>query len=505
MSSRFRRHLIAEAVRLEEDRRGAVFNEPLADTRARALRGDFAERILERAACTELGQRLQPLLTRVLSLQVGLILAMLVFAGLLGASTAALVLGRAPHVDIGWALLSLLGLQTLMLGVWLMALLLWTLSGRGRHRPAIRGVAGIGYWMLVLPRLFGARSARSPDLTDLLVANAAFLQRGGLGRWLASLLTHGFWVAFGLGAFLVCLLSFSMRQYDFVWGTTLLQEEQVLFWVVALGAPAQAVGWTMPDATTVLSSRIGLEDLVGRSLWSAWLLWVLLAYGILPRLLLVLWSGWQVRRALVGLSLDTTLPGYARLAERLRVPSRGMGIVDPAPQPVVRHGIGLGRSHRLHVPVRTLFVIGHEGDPDTRHWPPTLPGVDWKILGRADDRQQQADLFAALESGQETPRILLVLCWLARTPDRGTERFLRHLREHAQAPVWVLLEQGVLQCSRVNDPRLRREQWRQTCLRAGVEVLFDVDLQHPDAPGNQTLLEALYSWSAGPAQMNRSA
>src|SRR3546814_12643603 len=66
--------------------------------------------------------------------------------------------------------------------------------------------------------------------------------------------------------------------------------------------------------------------------WSSWLIGCVVVYGLLPRLVCLAVSLYLTKTRLAGLTLDTGLPGYAELRDRLAPVSENTGI-DAAPTP----------------------------------------------------------------------------------------------------------------------------------------------------------------------------
>ncbi|WP_122831029.1 DUF2868 domain-containing protein, partial [Pseudomonas viridiflava] len=89
----------------------------------------------------------------------------------------------------------------------------------------------------------------------------------------------------------------------------------------------------VPDESMIRAS--GDSALIvesGRQAWAAWLVGVLLVYGIVPRLILALVCVWRWRIGRASLSLDLTLPGYSQLRERLMPSSERLGVSVAAPE-----------------------------------------------------------------------------------------------------------------------------------------------------------------------------
>lgn len=456
---------------------GRILEDPAAEAQAREAGGDFEQRIVHRATAMHAGWKHAEAWDRIRQAQGWVLAAAVLMALLTGISAAAAVFRDQSMVNIVWALATLLGLQLIMLVLWCLLILV---------RPAVSGGGGLGRAFMTGAHALGRRLYRGHETTVTLAAIFGLLRRDGLGRWIASLITHGLWTAFCVGALSWSTFELSVRQYDFAWGTTLLSEGTFVTLITVLGAPAEALGWLTPDAELVRASRLGAEVPAGREQWSALLLSVLLLYGLLPRLLLSILSVALATRAARRLRLDTTLPGYARLSDRLAARAHSIGVVDPQP-PDVRDASAPTtlRPGPIQGPI---LLIGLELERGEEGWPPRLPGIEWFTLGRADDRIQRQDVLSALRFQARPPGVVLVICSLARTPDRGAESFLVSVREVARAPVWAVLDEGDVLQMRGGDRAERACQWRERVGRAGLDYVLEANLDDARHPGSRELM-----------------
>ena len=178
--------------------------------------------------------------------------------GLAGMAAAGGVLGRAPEVNILVAFGTLVGIQSV-------ALLVWIVFALRPRRPA----AGGGLPGLALRGLLRRWSARRDAGTrDAALAWLDLHAGGRLGFWTLSGLSHLFWLTFTAAALAALTWWLSVRQYDFVWGTTILDETTVLAAVDVLGRLPAAAGFTVPDAELIRGSRTGVTEPAGRVAWS---------------------------------------------------------------------------------------------------------------------------------------------------------------------------------------------------------------------------------------------
>jgi hypothetical protein len=386
-------------------------------------------------------------------------------------------------VNIGWALSALLGLQLLMLLLWVVFTLYRPKGGGGTlGRTALAAVHGLG-----------RRLSRRPESGVVLSASVGLLRRGGLGRWIASALTHGLWAMFCLGALIGAVFALSVRQYEFVWGTTLLTEGSFVALVAMLGAPAQWLGWPVPDAEVVRASRIGVEAAVGREplVRAPACCRSLLFYGLLPRTAVdpLERNCWSRRAA------QPAAAGHqpAGLCAAVGAP----GSPRPVRSACWIHGRATSRRHCVRrCPEGRRPEPVHRRSPADRAWsssgtasawPPRLPGCGRGARSGVPMTARSATTCWLALRARDANRP--VWCWcscsLARTPDRGAERFLVAVREQARGAGMGPARRGPSSGGPRHRPtRKRVHHWQQAgARRAGLDYVLEVNLDDPRHAG----------------------
>ncbi|MHA6491990.1 DUF2868 domain-containing protein [Pseudomonas borbori] len=407
---------LSEAIRLREEHAGPL-EDSEANRRACADGGDFARRIQTRALllAERDGQRLALqhwLQGARLALAALLVLALLSGIGL---AAAALGDGQRP-VNVFWALGSLLGLNLVLLAGWLLSLLV--------SRDSAGALGRLWLWL-------SEKLARDAHAAQLAPALLSMLQRHGLSRWSLGLLVNGLWSLALFSALTTLLILLTTRRYGFVWESTILGGETFIGLTQALGALPAMLGFSLPDTALIRASGdSALASEAARLSWAGWLTGVLLVYGLLPRLALALLCLWRWRQGSAALQLDTSLPGYAALRERLQPSSERLGIVDAAPAQLHQPS---AEGHPSHSQGALLVAI--ELDP-LRPWPPALP-KDVADGGIVDSREQRQRLLAQLT--RFPPARLVIACDPRRSPDRGSLALLGELTRCAGATrIWLL-------------------------------------------------------------------
>ena len=438
--------VIAEAVRLIEE------VGPLDD--AAALREALAQpspddvtRISRRALA--LGQRigLQTELTRARHwapwIAVGLV-ALIVMAGL--GLTGSVVGGSERRINIMTALVSLLGVHIL-------TLLLWLLGLAGPWR-SFNGSLG-WVWLALTARVAGGRHGQAPAL---LRAATELLTRARLLPWAFGLVSHAIWALSFVVVLAALLFALAFRSYTLSWETTILEPGFFVRGVQVLGWLPGWLGFPVPDAATVLMSPGPIGASVssggsGQRAWAWWLTGCIVVYGLLPRLFFVALAAWIWRRRRGALQPDLSLPYYRKLLARFEALAPAAIVDADGGTAWQRTPDGLSAADASDA----LMLVGFELPPETP-WPPGTPHLDavqtLRIDGSAPARRQLLDTAA-----QVRPRVLVMMCRAASSPDRGIERLLRELLGHCgECRLWL-----------VGETPDGRQRWRRWLHDVGLE------------------------------------
>lgn len=382
---------LTETVRLREEHAGPL-EDLEANRLARSVGGDLPSRIQYRARWLADRDGLTDALRHWLqgarlALIVLVLLAVVSGAGL---AFAALGNGQVP-VNVFWALGSLLGLNLILLFGWALGLLF-----AGEHSASLGRL-----WLWLSEKL--ARDAKAAQLAPALML---LLQRKKLNRWAVGVLVNGLWLLALLSALVIVLMLLATRRYGFVWETTILGGETFVAMTRALGALPALLGFSVPTEDMIRASgdaALNIES--ARQAWAAWLVGVLLVYGILPRLLLALLCLWRWKYGCKALRLDLNLPGYSQLRERLMPSSERLGINDAAPEqlPAIPSSVSALESDGA-------LLVAIELD-DQCPWPPQLPKTvkDAGILDSRESRQKLLDQMSRFpRRGWRLPAIRVV-------------------------------------------------------------------------------------------------
>jgi hypothetical protein len=407
---------LTEAVRLREQHAGPLEDDE-ASRRARASAGDLLTRIKNRALWLAERDGMVSALRHWkqgarLSLIVLAIFAIVSGAGL---AFAALGDGQTP-VNVFWALGSLLGLNLILLISWLSGLLFAGDSATSLGR----------LWLWLSEKL--ARDAQAAQLAPALIL---LLQRKRLNRWVLGTCVNGLWLLALVSALTLLLLLMATRRYGFVWETTILGSDTFVSLTQGLGKLPSLLGFSVPTEDMIRASgdsALVIEN--ARQAWAAWLVGVLVVYGIAPRLILTLLCYGRWRAGRKHLALDLSQPGFAELRERLMPSSERLGVNDAARAQL--HQVQTGTAA---IESEGALLVAIELD-DQRPWPPKLPRsvADAGIL---DSRESRRTLLDQLT--RYPPARLGIACDPRRSPDRGSLALIAELaRCAADTRVWLL-------------------------------------------------------------------
>jgi hypothetical protein len=477
--------LLAEAVAVREQLEPAATDDRSANDVARAVGGDLEQRVIVRAESLPFASPLREAIRHVrqstgLAVFVALILALLG-----GAAAARAVLGvpRDEPVNFFHVLAAALGLQTLLLIVWLVVMCL------PRSAAPAMSIASLGGLVLRAGQALARRVHPGRDYAAAIAAISRTLARGSLGRWTFSAVGHALWLTFNIGCVAMIIFLLSTRQYAFAWETTILSADTYRPLTHAIAALPKLAGFDAPSDAEIDASQWkgdGSINTDASEAWSALLVGSIIVYGFGPRLLLLALSLGQRRAARRAFRLDVGRPEFARLRGALEPPTESTAIVDadaaspvtssaPHPHPAAARPTGLPAIVGFELP---SAVTGSE----RVNWPPRLHGVRWRDLGMADSREDRRRVMDDLSRSPEEPSALLIVCSLTTTPDRGAGAFLAELASTVSRPPLLALTGGQRLRERADHGRLdmRIDDWRGIARSAGIpaERVIEIDLDH---------------------------
>lgn len=479
MANRIGARLLAEAVRIYEQSAGPLADAAAAEAAARAAGGRLEQRILVRARELDRKAGLTAALGHVRA-ALGLVVAgVLVLAAIAGAGAAQAVmgLGGGNVVNFFVVLVVALGLESAMLLLWLVLVTMRSTRAAGLVGRVAADLAG-----------------RVVRLAHRDVAHVAAMRAvGGVmtssayGRWTLGAITHAAWLVFLAALLVMVLFLLSTRSYVFVWETTILSADTYVPLTRWLAAGPTLLGFSAPTADEIRASQwvgSGEQAAVARDAWAKLLVGCIVVYGILPRLVLLVLCLLLRLRAGRRFRLDTARPGYSRLVPRLMPAAEGMGFADSdagtEPRRAhVRHGATVGRVQPD--PGGPVAVLGLELDAPASGWPPPFGTEATLDLGRVQGRQDIRQALDRLRGAAPSPRLLVLVCALTTTPDRGLLAYVDAVMAISAIPLLLLLTGGqrLRDRSTTDGVESRLGDWhalaREAWIDEGAVIELDLD------------------------------
>ncbi len=393
----------------------------------------FIDRLWQRAQCLVDQHELSSILGHAEKISYYARIIVLLIAALLGMTGILYATNDSSTINIYWLLLVLLGFNFVSMLLWLLGISLNIKS----LLASVLAKMGNGLAHL-LPEQKDNKSARKAANHAWLVSHYS----GDIGKWQLSKITHQLWTVYLLTGFAFLVLLLMVRQYDFIWGTTLLPDSAFIQLTDILGTPLNAIGLNIPTADLVYDTRLGASQpltIEHRYRWAQFLLGTLLCFGIAPRLLLLLWSTMMCKRARRHFALDYYLPYYVRLRQQLMpLASHGQIVDADTSPPVIAKAPALApTTHTL--PPETQWVAVELGT--NLNWSPESVTTD-KNLGEVIDRASLSRVLQHLQ--QNKCSVIAVAVDASRPPDRGMQRTISRLMS-ASEQCWLVLLQSQLE------------------------------------------------------------
>ncbi len=451
--------IVSEAVQRIEG--SGLLHDQAELQRAFHARSTRAEQVHERAWL--LGERLglQTELARWRHVAAWTVLGLALLVALAALAAARAVLAPDRSINAVAAFVSLLGWHALMLLLWLLGLL-WPAADAGRV------LAGFSLGRLALGLAARLPIDRGPHALTLLRASAAVLRRARLWSWLSGALSHAIWSLAFVLITAALAFGFAFHAYRLSWETTILSAEFFQRFVQVTGALPAWLGFPVPDAAAV--QRVGSadvrawQDAASQREWAWWLIGCVVAWGLLPRVLLALlsWWRWRAGQARLG-QVDMADPYVRRIVQRLDALAPPPQVIDaerPFATPELPPPSGAPGAPG------SALLIGFELPPELGWPPPGLPELPaLRLAGSARERQAAIDQLAAAR-----PESLLLVLHAPSSPDRGTARFLREALRQAGRGALLLVTADAAAMDAAATSR-----WRDWLAREGFEGVAPLD------------------------------
>ncbi|MCO6557747.1 DUF2868 domain-containing protein [Gilliamella sp. ESL0232] len=400
---------LTETIHLIETEFGQFADQDI-NRQVRAEQISLPDRIVMRAIMLSKQNGLylaQKVLLRSVKLSFALLLLLSVF---LGGSLALGALSQNP-INLYWALFSLLGVHLITLTIWLGSFFLFSNFG---------GSLLIHCWLWLAKKLSQKKTVQQliPAFVELF---------GSRIRWLIGFVLNLFWTVILSCALLVLVVLFSTKHYSFEWQTTLLSSDTIIGLTHYLGYLPSLLGFEIPKDEVIKLSEHALSAGEIRTSWAVWLLGVFIVYGLMLRLLCMVFCGvnWLISSRRIELNISH--PDYQILANRLQSLFVNIEDADKLGQ----------NSHQWHFSTHSIeaaegnFLVAIDVQ-ESWHYPESV-----SFLGFLNTREQRSNILDYL---QLTPaQKLLIAVDTDRAPDRGVLNFINQLiNKSQQTRIWFI-------------------------------------------------------------------
>lgn len=476
---------------------------PIVEHQPASSRKTLEARLDSIASAQDAGDSLRKTIKGIRGWKTALVIILMVLFSASGGLAAAgsLETGESGLVNIFWLLGVVLGIQTILLLLWI----LLAIPGGGLLRRFSGGslmISAIG----TIARTFTPTGAKNRigRRRNIEAAAAAVMHvdfGGARTRWALSSITHLGWTVFNLGLLIAMLVILSVQRFDFGWETTIGNDAafKEVGRVVSI-APA-ALGFTVPSEETFASARIESTTKaqpetppsaeIDRKAFSGLLVGSVVVYGLAPRFILFVFCFAMWKRAIRRWRPDTGSAGFAPLRRWS----------DPS---AVEVEIVLERSLSAEadreVTGTTLrrtsgsAILGLELEPPSCGWPPPC-GATIVDLGVLSSREDRNACIRRIEVAETAPARMVVVVNLMTTPDNGMSRIVERLHAASDgALLKMVLTGGERFRRRVDAGGLaqRITDWRAIvdAPEIGGEVV-ELDLDHLTAETRARLAEVV--------------
>lgn len=431
-----------------------------------------------------------------------IIILMVVFSASGGlAAAASLEAGDSGAVNIFWLLGVVLGIQTILLVVWLIiaipgGALLRRFSGGSLMISAIGAIA-----RAFTPTGSKNRATRRRRV-EAAAAAVMHVDFGGTRtRWALSSITHLGWTVFNLGLLVALLVILSVQRFDFGWETTIGTDSAFKEAGRLVAIAPEAVGFPVPSEERFAAARIGTTTnepaekdpsaTADRKDFSGLLVGSVVVYGLAPRLILFTFCFILWKRATRRWRPDTGSAGFAPL---MRWGARSAVEVEVVLDEPLTTKLGREATGSTLRRSSGSALLGLELEPPSCGWPPPCGAtiIDLGILSSREDRNA---CIRRIEVAETAPTRLVVVVNLVTTPDNGMSRIVQRLHAASDgAMLKMVLTGGERFRNRVDAGALaqRVTDWR--AIIDGPEMngeAVELDLDHLTAETRARLAEVV--------------
>lgn len=365
----------------------------------------------------------------------GVVTLMTVFWLVLG-FVGIITLMQAKELNFFYVLVSILGVHTLMLLLWLGWLVFSPRNKVGLLASLLRPTSLV--------------KNKDPITQAAVQVYENEIQHTGF-KWYISRISHQFWLASLMGMLAALVFMLLVKNYTFTWESTLLQNTAVVKIVEILSYLPNLVGFPTPTPENILEAQTHPQGSMP-IIWFRWamlLIGSLIMYGIVPRF--IVWLLCFIKVKASRTPLDIKQPYYQKILDYWQ-----RGVIDPDDSPVESKPVA--PTARVSQ-AKKLVALLEYAYPD-EHWYQFAGGHNIDYFGILDDRDDMDNMATYLQNN--AVQVLLGIPPQA-LPDRGTMRKLDKIASLAKGGLIVQLlalpQQYLPTLEELQAQHQRREQW----------------------------------------------
>ena len=437
----YQHHLLTEGIRVIED------SAPSKSFNADYSALTFADALSKRTQLAELRYQISPVFKhfeRLFKLFCGLLCFVFLIVGASSVSQF-LVSDSGAQINFFWGIVLFIAPNIISLFVWLFLYLKKdALNSTWLMNLSLSGIT-------LLDKLQHKIHAKNPHYLALF--HYYFEHRFGryMGRVQLSFISHLWWTCYLLGATFALLMVLATHQVDFIWQTTILSEDVFAQLTHVLTVIPNLLGLNVPSAADVSNASIGLSNPLqlaqtSRISWSNLLIFSLVIYALLPRVVLMLLFQQLLKSKKNKFNLNLSLPYYLHLKSILHPIVTQRFIIDPDTQSnkSVNESINPNEG-RQHIGYNSQFVMPVQAYPlaielSKNNFNKAVhhAGQHYTInLINAVDSQSQQQALSEFHLSNLTHILLYVD--VLRTPDRGWLSLVKKYRYKNNIHISLLL------------------------------------------------------------------
>lgn len=446
---------------------------------------NLTDALSKRTQLADLRYQVSPVLLhlqQLLKFSIGLICVIFLIVGASSVSQF-LVNESGTQINFFWAIV-------LFIAPNILSLIIWSIVYFKRHVLSLPWLANLLLSMLTLvDKLQHKVTTKHTHYVDLF--QYYFEHRFGayMGRVQLSMISHLWWSCYLLGATLSLFLVLATHQVDFIWQTTILSEDTFLKLTQWLTYLPNLLAINVPTPSDVSHASIGIVNTLQvaqeiRISWSNLLIFSLIVYALLPRIILMLVFYQGIKQKKKNFQLDLSDAYYIQLKNILHPIGKASFISDAdqhKANPNNHQGKETSQYNQSLVMPENAYPIAIELNQRIlqqadKH---VLKHYSVDLINVLDNASQQAAMSALKSSAAEH---VILYVDVNRVPDRGWLSFAKKCQYKSNVQLYLLLfgEQSANKAKIAS----RLENWIEIAAKVNISSQYISYLNQSVTPSN---------------------